>query len=53
MTANAFLLADGNGSDILAELLHDFLMKAAIVGVLALLAITAMVIIWKKIGTKS
>jgi hypothetical protein len=52
MTTGPFLLADGNGDEVLAELLHDFLMKAAIVGVLALLTITAMVIIWKKVGTK-
>lgn len=46
------LLADGDGHDILAEIVHDYLMKAAIVGVLAIVVIVAMVIIWKKVGTK-
>ncbi|HEX3783603.1 MAG TPA: hypothetical protein VHX38_28395 [Pseudonocardiaceae bacterium] len=45
-------LADDNGGAVMAELLHDFLMKAAIVGVLVVIVLTAMVIIWKKVGTK-
>ena len=45
-------LADGGGHEILAEIVHDYLMKAAIVGVLAIVVIVAMVIIWKKVGTK-
>ena len=46
------LLADDNGHEILAELLRDYLLKAAIVAVLAIAVLIAMVIIWKKIGTK-
>lgn len=45
-------LADGGGHEILAEIVHDYLTKAAIVGVLAIVVIVAMVIIWKKAGTK-
>ncbi|HEX4221361.1 MAG TPA: hypothetical protein VHZ97_03295 [Pseudonocardiaceae bacterium] len=41
-------LADDNGHEILAELLHDYLMKAAIVAALAIVVLIAMVIIWKK-----
>lgn len=44
------LLADDN--EILTEILHDYLMKAAIVGILAIIVLIAMVIIWKKVGTK-
>lgn len=46
------LLADDNGHDILAELVHDYLMKAAIIAVLAVVVVIAMVIIWKKVGSK-
>ena len=46
------LLADDNGNEVMAELLHDYLMKGAIVAVLAIIVIIAMVIIWKKLGTK-
>lgn len=46
------LLADGNGHEILAEMVHDYLMKAAIIAVLAIVVLIAMVIIWKKLGSK-
>lgn len=46
------LLADDNGHEILDEIIHDYLMKAAIIAVLAVIVIIAMVIIWKKVGTK-
>ena len=45
-------LAGDNGNPVLTEILHDYLMKATIVGVLAIVVIIAMVIIWKKAGTK-
>ena len=45
-------LADDNGHEILGEIVHDYLMKAAIVGVLAIIVVIAMVIIWKKFGAK-
>jgi hypothetical protein len=46
------LLADDNGHEVLTEIVHDYLMKAAIVAVLAIVVLIAMVIIWKKIGSK-
>jgi hypothetical protein len=46
------LLADGNGHEILAELVHDYLMKAAIIAVLAIVVLIAMAIIWKKLGSR-
>ncbi|HEY4460262.1 MAG TPA: hypothetical protein VGN81_38490 [Pseudonocardiaceae bacterium] len=46
------LLADDNGNEVLTEIVHDYLMKAAIVAVLAIVVLIAMVIIWKKIGSK-
>lgn len=45
-------LADEGGHEILTEILHDYLMKAAIIAVLAILVAIAMVIIWKKAGSK-
>lgn len=46
------LVADDNSHEVLTEILHDYLMKAAIVAVLAIVVLIAMVIIWKKVGTK-
>lgn len=39
-------------NDIMGEILRDYLMKAAIIGVLAIVVIIAMVVIWKKVGSK-
>lgn len=44
-------LADDNGHEVMTEILHDYLMKAAIVAVLAIVVLIAMVIIWKKLGS--
>ncbi|HJP80061.1 MAG TPA: hypothetical protein VJ914_37665 [Pseudonocardiaceae bacterium] len=46
------LLAGDNGHEILGEIVYDYLMKAAIVGGLAIIVVIAMVIIWKKFGAK-
>lgn len=37
---------------VMGEILQDYLIKAAIVGVLAIIVIIAMVVIWKKVGSK-
>ncbi|MFD9895084.1 hypothetical protein [Amycolatopsis sp. NPDC058986] len=46
------VLAEGNGGEIMGELLHDFLMKGVIVVVLVVVVLIAMVVIWKTVGKK-
>ncbi|AHH94836.1 hypothetical protein GCM10010174_36100 [Kutzneria viridogrisea] len=41
-----------SGESVLAELLVDYLWKVGIVVVLALLVGIAMVVIWRKVGSK-
>lgn len=39
-------------NDVLGEILRDYLIKAGIIAVLAIIVIIAMVVIWKKVGSK-
>lgn len=45
-------LAKDGGTELMHHLLTDYLLKGAIVVGLAIVVLIAMVIIWKKVGTR-